>query len=106
MAYTLKVTDVVRNSGGVELTFDWDENTYTYGYATEAAAIAAGQEIAATVADVAKVLMSFWISRDETIQNDSDILNKTISVATESRSGLLAVAKPVPTLCWTRSLLT
>ena len=106
MAVTLKVTNIVRNSGGVELTFDWDTNSYTYGYATEAEAIAAGQETAATVPDVAKILMGFWLSRDETIQNDADILNKTISIETDARSGLLAVAKPVPTLCWTRSLLT
>ena len=107
MSETIQLVGVVQNpEGSIELSFLWHGDLYAYVYPSLEQLQAEMEAACSTAAEVARLLLSFWLSRDPKLENPKSVIGQPLEIDTTATSDVLAVTKTSPTLCWTRSLLT
>jgi len=99
----IKLVEYASNDdGSVEISFEWNGQTYGKHYESAAVMIDDGKAPLQTVEDAARYLLGYWRTKDATGLDASNVLEKTLHIDPEASISDLAVYAPSPALAWLR----
>ena len=80
---TLKLLTIERqpDDGPIDVTFEWNNETYAHQFSSQAAMVALADAPIETVADAAKWILTAWRTMDAALLDDNAVLQKPLAVA-------------------------
>jgi len=101
MDTTFKLTEIVRNlEGPIDLTFEWNGDPYSTQFESAATMLEAATTAANTTAEAEHYILQYWLTKDATLSDDAQILDKLLHVDPSASASTLLERGLSPTLNW------